>query len=265
MSKVTTMSSTQVHDVDELQRRAKQLRLYGLLTHWDQLCTEPWVPQLLELEEQERSRRSRECRIRNAKIGNFKAIIDFDWKHPKKIDRGHVEDLFDLGFVKEATNLVFVGPNGVGKTMLSQNLAYQAIIRGHTVRFTSASDMLNDLSGLSGVSLKQRLKRYIKPKLLVIDELGYVRYDNRHADLLYEVVSRRYESHASIVLSTNKPFSEWNQVFDSAACLVTLIDRLCHRCEIVPIEGTSYRVKEAKQRAAKKRASRRAASRKKSD
>ena len=164
-----TMTKTKVHDVDELRRRAQKLRLYGLLSRWGKLCTEAWVPELLELEEQERARRSREYRIKNAKVGSFKPIADFDWKHPKKIDRGQIEDLFDLDFIKEATNVVFVGPNGIGKSMISQNLAYQAIIHGHTVRFTSASDMLNDLSGLDGSSLKQRLKRYVNPKLLVID------------------------------------------------------------------------------------------------
>lgn len=258
------MAKTKVHDLDELNRRAKKLRLYGLLSAWGRLCTKPWVPELLELEEQERARRSREYRIKNAKIGAFKPVVDFDWKHPKKIDRRLVEDLFELDFITEPANVVFVGPNGVGKSMLAQNLAYEAIIRGHAVRFTSASDMLNDLSGLDGSALRLRLKRYVNPKLLVIDELGYLSYDNRHADLLYQVISRRYESQAAIVLTTNKPFAEWNSVFDSAACLVTLIDRLCHRCEIVSIEGDSYRVKEAKQRAASKRAQRTGSRRKKS-
>jgi DNA replication protein DnaC len=252
----TTMPETKVHDVDELRRRANQLRLYGLLSDWGRLCTQPWVAELIELEEQERARRSLEYRINNAKLGAFKPIVDFDWKHPTKIDKALVEDLFDLDFISEPANVVFVGPNGVGKTLLAQNLAYRAIVRGHAVRFTSASDMLNDLSGRDGSALKLRLKQYVSPKLLVIDELGYLGYDNRGADLLYQVISRRYESRAAIVLTTNKPFAEWNSVFDSAACLVTLIDRLCHRCEIVSIEGDSYRVKEAKQRAVSKRAQR---------
>jgi DNA replication protein DnaC len=260
-----TMTMTKIHDLGDLHHRAQRLRLYGLLAHWRKLCTEPWVAELLEIEEQARTLRSREYRIKNAKIGSFKALVDFDWKHPTKIDRGLIEDLFEFDFVAEATNIVFAGPNGTGKTMIGQNLAYEALIRGYTVRFTSASDMLNDLSGLDGPSLKQRLSRYIKPKLLVIDELGYLSYDSRHADLLYQVVSRRYENKASIILTTNKPFSEWNEVFDSAGCLVTLIDRLCHRCEIVVIEGASYRNKEAKQRAAEKRATRRSGARKKSD
>lgn len=258
-------TTTKLHDYDELRRRANRLRLYGLVSGWAKLCTQPWVAELIELEEQERTRRSRERRIKNAKVGTFKPIVDFDWKHPTKIDRGLVEDLFDLEFISEAANVVLVGPNGVGKTMIAQNLGYQAIIRGHTVRFTSASDMLNDLSGLDGSALKHRLKRYVNPKLLVVDELGYLSYDSRHADLLYQVISRRYENRGSLVLTTNKPFAEWNEVFDSAGCLVTLIDRLCHRCEIVVVEGTSYRIKEAKQRAAAKRASRRGGKRKTSD
>ena len=250
------MTKTKVHDVDDLCRRAQKLRLYGLLSEWSRLCTLGWVAELIELEERERVRRSLEYRINNAKIGAFKPVVDFDWKHPAKIDKALVEDLFELDFITEPANVVFVGPNGVGKTMLAQNLAYQALVRGHAVRFTSASDMLNDLSGLDGSALKLRLKRYVSPRLLVVDELGYLGYDNRHADLLYQVISRRYESRSAIVLTTNKPFAEWNSVFDSAACLVTLIDRLCHRCEIVSIEGDSYRVKEAKQRAVNKRAQR---------
>ena len=87
--------------------------------------------------------------------------------------------------------------------------------------------------------------------------VGYLRYDDRHADLFYEVVRQRYQRGASMVLTTNKPFSEWNTVFESAACLVTLIDRLCHRCEIVEIAGPSYRSREAKERASRKRARRR--------
>jgi DNA replication protein DnaC len=261
---MTMTTKPKIHDVDELRHRAEKLRLYGLLSEWGKLCLAPWVPELLELEEQERIHRSREYRIKNANIGAFKPMVDFDWKHPKSIDRALIEDLLELDFIAEAVNVVVVGPNGIGKTMIAQNLAYQAIIRGHTVRFTSASEMLNDLSGLDGASLKQRLKRYVAPKLLVVDEVGYLRYDNRHADLLYQVVSRRYETKGALVLTTNKAFAEWNQIFDSAACLVTLIDRLCHRCEIVVADGTSYRIKEAKERAAKRRASRRSTEGKKS-
>jgi len=251
------MAKSKTPDLDELRQRAFKLRLYGLLAHWESYATKPWLPELIEVEETERARRSKEYRIRNATIGAFKPMSNFDWKHPRKIDRRQVDELFALEFLSEKTNVVLMGPNGVGKTMIAQNLAFSAVEQGAATRFCAASDLLNDLSSLDGAALRQRLKRYVSPKLLVVDEVGYLRYDNRHADLFYEVVRQRYQRGGSIVLTTNKPFSEWNTVFESAACLVTLIDRLCHRCEIVEIDGPSYRAKEAKERASTKRAHRR--------
>jgi DNA replication protein DnaC len=247
---------TKKPDLEELRRRALKLRLYGLLAHWSTYANEPWLRKLIEIEEAERTRRSKEYRIRNAMIGVFKPIVDFDWKHPQKIDRFQIDELFSFEFLTEKTNVVFMGPNGTGKTMIAQNLAFQAVERGTATRFCAASDLLNDLSSLDGAALRQRLKRYVSPTLLVVDEVGYLRYDNRHADLFYEVVRQRYQRGGSIVLTTNKPFSEWNTVFESAACLVTLLDRLCHRCEVVEIAGPSYRAKEAKERASKKRSRR---------
>ena len=230
---------------EELRERAKKLRMYGLLASWATLADEPWVEMIIELEETERARRSQEYRLRNAKIGAFKDRADFDWKHPKKIDRLQIDELFTLDFVDEGQNVVFVGPNGVGKTMFARNLANASVNRGWATRYVSASDMLTDLASFNGATLRARLKRYVAPRLLVIDELGYLSYDNHHADLLYEVVSRRYEQDASIVLTTNRAFKEWNLLFEGAACLATLIDRLCHRVEVVRIDGESYRKTEA--------------------
>lgn len=251
------MATTPPEDLDELRRRATKLRLYGLLSRWDELCREAWVRELIELETVERRCRSQKYRIKNANIGAFKPIADFDWKHPTKIDRRQVESLLDLSFIGEHDNIVIVGPNGVGKTMIAQNLAYEAVTRGHPVRFVASSTMLNDLASVDGSARKQRLKRYTNPPLIVVDEVGYLRYDTRHADLLYEVVRQRYEAGRPLIVTTNKGFAEWNQVFDSAACVVTLIDRLCHRAEIVEIEGPSFRAKEAKERTRQRRAARR--------
>jgi DNA replication protein DnaC len=245
--------TTRPPDFDDLRRRATRLRLYGLLSRWNELCTLPWVAELIELEEVERRHRSHQYRISNAKIGAFKPMADFDWKHPKKIDRRQIEGLFDLGFIEEQDNVVIVGPNGVGKTMLAQNLTYEAVTRGYPVRFVSTSEMLNDLVALDGSALRHRLKRYTGPKLLAVDEVGYLRYDTRHADLLYEVVRQRYTAGRSIIVTTNKGFAEWNHVFDSAACVVTLIDRLCHRVEIVEIDGPSFRAKESQERTKRRR------------
>jgi DNA replication protein DnaC len=138
--------------------------------------------------------------------------------------------------------------------MLACNLAHQALIEGRTVLFTSAGQLLGDLAALdSDSALRRRLRHYASPDLLLIDEVGYLSYSNRHADLLFELISRRYENR-STVITTNRPFKEWSEVFPNAACVVSLIDRLVHRCEVVSIQGQSYRLKEAKERAQKKTA-----------
>ena len=241
---------------EALRDRARRLGLFGLLAAWDEVQAEPWLVRLLHYEERERQRRSLERRLKNARLGAFKPIADFDWKWPKKIDRRAVEELFALEFLTEAANVVLLGPNGVGKTMIAKNLAHQALLRGYTVRFTTASDMLHDLaSKTTDYSLAQRLRRYCAPQLLVVDEIGYLSYDARYADLLFEVVTRRYENR-SIILATNKPFVEWKDTFPNAACVVTLVDRLLHRAELAAIDGESYRLKEAKDQANKKQKAR---------
>jgi DNA replication protein DnaC len=238
---------------DRLRSRVQRLALHGLLAHWTEVEGKPWVADLCTYEERERYRRSLERRLRCARIGGFKSMADFDWSWPKKIDKDAAIDLLSLGFVEEGVNAIFLGPNGVGKTMLLRNLAYEAVRHGHTVRFTTASDMLSDLAAQeSSAALKRRLRHYCQPKLLCVDEVGYLSYDSRYADLFFEVITRRYEAPRSIVLSTNKPFSEWSQVFPNAACVVTLVDRLLHRSEILAIEGDSFRLKDATERAAAK-------------
>lgn len=153
-----------------------------------------------------------------------------------------------LAFVREVSNAILIGPNGVGKTTIARNIAYQAVLAGHTVRCTSAGQMLNELAGADGDhALRQRLASYARPRLLLIDEIGYLSYSNRHADLLFEIVSRRYQEKSTLV-TTNRPFAEWGDVFPNAACVVSLVDRLVHHAEIITIQGASYRLKEAKER-----------------
>ena len=237
---------------DPMQQRARSLGLYGLLANWEDFADAEWLPLLMQTEEAERAKRSLERRIRNAKTGAFRPIADFDWGWPERVDRELVEELFTFRFIEEAANVVMVGPNGVGKSMIAKNLAHQALLRGTTVLFTTASAMLNDLAAQeSAAGLQRRLRRYCQPQLLVIDEVGYLSYDNRHADLLFEVVTRRY-TERPIVVTTNKPFAEWGDVFPNAACVVTLVDRLVHCSEILNIEGESYRLKEARERAERK-------------
>ena len=243
--------------LESLRERLQRLGLYGLRAQVDTLASEPWLERLLAIEEAERQNRSLARRLRNARLGAFKPLADFDWHWPSTCNRPLIEELFTLEFLCEATNVVLIGPNGLGKTLLAKNLAHQAMLAGHSARFTLASDMLHDLAAQdSSISLARRLRRYTNPSLLVIDELGYLSYDMRYADLLFEVITRRYQNERSIVLTTNKPFGEWNQIFTNAACIVTLVDRLVHRAEIVELAGKSYRLKEATERARQKAKSR---------
>ncbi len=245
------MTTTPTHD---LREHARALGLNGLVLAWDELGGEPWIARLLGIEEQERARRSLIRRLRNARIGRFKPMADFDWKWPREIPRQTIEELLSLDFITEPANVVLLGPNGAGKTMTAKNLAHQALLRGFTVRFTTASDMLSDLAKQhSDLSLARRMQRYTAPQLLVIDEVGYLSYDTRYADLLFEVVTRRYEERATVV-TTNKVFADWKEVFPNAACVVTLVDRLIHRAEIITIDADSYRLKEAQDRVALKAA-----------
>jgi DNA replication protein DnaC len=243
--------------LDSLRERAQALRLWGMLDHWEHVAAEPWVPTMLDWLEEAQRRRSLEARVAKAKLGSFKSMADFDWSWPKRVKREAVEELFSLEFMAEGGNVVLVGPNGVGKTMIAQNLAHQALLRGHAVRFTTASAMLAALSACEGTaSLERTLGHYVRPELLVVDEIGYLSYSNRAADLLFEVVSRRYAAKRPMILTTNRPFGEWNEVFPNAACVVTLVDRLMHRGEAIVIAGDSYRAKEAEDRAAAKEKSR---------
>jgi len=248
-----------MNDLDALQARAKLLNLNGLLAHWTQVATESWVQALIDWEEQERARRSLERRLREARIGRFKPICEFDWNWPKRCDRSAFDALMSLDFLKDATNVVLVGPNGVGKSTLARNIAHQALIHGHTVLFTSAGQLLGDLASLdSDSALRRRLHTYARPDLLVIDEVGYLSYSNRHADLLFELISRRYENKSTVV-TTNRPFAEWREVFPNATSVVSLVDRLVHHAEIFAIEGESYRLKEANERSKQRTRQRRKA------
>ncbi len=239
-----------------LYQRAQALKLYGLLTHWEEVKEAPWLADLLHWEETQRTDRGLKRRLASAHIGRFKPLAQFDWSWPKQCGRQAIEELLSLEFLAAATNVIFCGPNGVGKSTIASNIAYQAVLKGQTALFTTAGQMLNDLSAQDGDrALHRRIQHYSKPALLCIDEVGYLSYSNRHADLLFEIISRRYEKKSTLV-TTNKAFSEWAEIFPNAACVVSLIDRLVHHSEIIHIDAESYRVKESREKSSRQKATR---------
>lgn len=242
-------------NLNALQRQVAALKLHGLQAHWQELSETQlaWLATWLGWEQAERNQRGVERRLCSARIGRFKPLANFDWDWPEKIDQQAIHELMQLTFMSEANNVILLGNNGVGKSTIAQNLAWQAAVQGHSVLFTNAAEMLNGLAAEDGDSaLKRKLKRYAAPQLLVIDEVGYLSYGDRHADLLFQIISQRYEQKSTIV-TTNRPFSEWGEVFPTAACVVALIDKLIHHSEIIAIEGQSYRMKEALEQAEQRR------------
>jgi DNA replication protein DnaC len=248
-------------NLDLLAERAVALRLRGLLAHLNEVRNDPalaaFAARLLDWEETE-SRDRRQRRLLGAtKVGELEPVQGFDWSWPKRIQRELIEDLFQLDFLKHKTNVVFLGTSGLGKTMLAKNLAHAAARAGHEALFVQAADLLEDLqSEADRNGVERSLRKYAKPRLLVIDEVGYLSYHTRHADLLLRVIQKRHRV-ASTVVTTNRPFSEWREMFPNAASVVALVDRLTENCELVQIEGPSYRThtatlrREAREAAAK--------------
>lgn len=219
--------------------------------------TQRWSPhtlleQIAAAETVDKSRRSLERRLRLARLGRFKPLADFDWLWPKKIDRPLIERALTLDFIPAARNLILLGANGLGKTMLTKNIAYTAVLAGHTVCFRTAAELLADLQCDSPALRRRKFAFYTRPQLLCIDELGYLSYDSSAADLLFEVINRRYER-GSILITTNRAFRDWNAVFPNAACIATLIDRLTHHVDLMVIEGQSYRLRESELETAARR------------
>ena len=200
---------------------------------------------LVTAELEERQRRSIERRLTAARLGRFTPIADWDWNWPTALDRPALDRVLALDFLDRAENVLLVGAQGLGKTMLAKTIVHQVVLAGHSARFITASDLLLDLNGQETArALERRLRHYARPALLAIDEIGSLAYDAHAADLLFQIVSRRYE-HRPLRMTTTLAFKHGDTIFPNASCAVALIDRLTHHAEIVVIEGDSYRKREA--------------------
>lgn len=183
-------------------------------------------------------------RLKDARLPYSKTLDQFNWSHPEKINRPQVENLFHLNFIDRKENVVFIAGCGLGKTHLSIALAAKACREGYTVLFTGAVDIVNSLSAARAVNgLDKALARYTKVQLLVMDELGYLPIDKLGADLLFQVISKRYEC-GSMIITCNRVFKKWVEIFNNDSTVTSaILDRVLHHCEPVVIEGPSYRMK----------------------
>ena len=225
-----------------LKENCQPLAAEGAANHWSHL---DYLGRLIQGEVATRQDRVIARRIKAARFPVIKTLEAFRWDWPKKINRLQIQELFRLRFIEEKANVIFLGLVGLGKTHLATALGYAACQHGHSVLFANAIDVINTLSAAQtkGV-LKTQLKRYLSPAILVLDEVGYLPIDQRGADLLFQVISQRYER-GSIILTSNKAFKQWPAIFNGDSTITSaVLDRLLHHAETVVIEGSSYRMKD---------------------
>ena len=242
------------NDLTRLDAQLHRLQLHHFQSHYQVFASQAaeqqrshlaYLAQLVEGEASMRDSRSIERRIKNARFPVLKSLDDFQWSWPKKINRPHIQNLFRLAFVATQTNIVLIGNVGVGKTHLAIALGHAACLNGHSVLFTTAVDIINTLAAAQAVGqLKREFHRYLKPAILIVDELGYLPIDKHGADLLFQIISQRYER-APVVITTNRVYKHWSQIFNNDSTLTSaILDRVLHHADTVIIEGPSFRMKD---------------------
>lgn len=245
---------TQKNDLARLDAQLQFLHLHYIRDHYQALAAKAaehqlspldYLAQLIDGEAAIREQRSIERRIRLARFPVLKTLDDFQWNWPKKINRPQIQNLFRLAFIATNTNVIMIGNVGLGKTHLSIALGHTACQNGHSVLFTTAVDIINTLAAAQSAGrLKREFQRYLKPALLIIDELGYLPIDKLGADLLFQIISQRYER-APMVITTNRVYKHWSQIFNNDSTLTSaILDRVLHHADTVIIEGKSFRMKD---------------------
>lgn len=240
---------------DRIGALCEQLKFARLGVDWPALAQEAarkeasfadFLEAVLGSELAARDERKRTTLMRLATMPAIKTLEQFEWAHAGGAPKAQIQELAHLAFVQRAENVVLLGPSGVGKTHLGLALAHRAVMAGHKVRFIGAADLMMQLAAAKA---QGRLKEYFNravlgPKLLVVDEIGYMPFGREEANLFFNVVAKRYER-GSMVLTSNLPFTQWAGAFaDDQTLTAAMLDRLLHHAHIVQITGESYRLKD---------------------
>ena len=210
-----------------------------------QWAHQDYLHELISGEVYRRSDNKIKRRLKSARFPVIKTLESFDFSWPQKINPQAIKDLFGLRFLEDHSNVILMGGVGLGKTHLACALGYQACLSDHAVMYTTAVEIINQLTAASAAyRLKQELAKYLKPRIIVCDELGYLPIDKVGADLLFQVISGRYEK-GSTLFTTNKPYKKWSEIFNGDATLTSaILDRVLHHSHTITIQGKSYRMRD---------------------
>ena len=238
----------------ELDQHLSYLKLHSIRENYESMAKQAaekqwnhvhYLAELIQAQAHQRRDRAIGRRIGQARFPQIKTLEQFNWSWPKKINQQQVQNLFRLKWIEDKSNVIFISGVGLGKTHLATALGYEACLKGYSVLFSTAVEAINNLTAAKAAGrLKQELNKYLKPDLIVCDELGYLPIDKTGADLLFQIISHRYEK-GSLIVTTNRVFKNWPEIFNNDSTLTSaLLDRLLHHTETVVIEGDSYRMKD---------------------